>query len=159
MIQIDPIRFPTKHCERCGKTFTKTKKDSAKAWAGKKYCSVKCVNVGRIKKPLVERLLDGIEIVTETGCWIWMGAIDGSGHGKLGTRYKQANARAHRVAYEEFVVKLSPDECVVNKCGILMCCNPYHHAAKVYRRRPVAKIPKNLRTMTGMHVVIDGKRT
>jgi hypothetical protein len=64
--------------------------------------------------PIRERIEDRTEIITESGCWIWMGAVNHKGYGKL--RRDNRNLGAHKLSYEEFVGPVPSG----------MCVNPNH---------------------------------
>lgn len=69
----------------------------------------------------IERL---VERVPESGCWIWMGAINRGGYGffKLSRKMKCA----HRVAYEEFVAPIPKGFEIDHLCRVRCCVNPAH---------------------------------
>jgi len=81
--------------------------------------------------PAIERFEALAEPVTESGCWIWMGALTPSGYGlfRVGSRskpesYKQV--RAHRFAFENYIEPLEPGVFVCHKCDTPSCVNPAH---------------------------------
>lgn len=53
-----------------------------------------------------ERLWQRVDKTAPNGCWLWLGALNGSGYGAVGRDNKVL--RVHRVTYE------------------LLCCNPEH---------------------------------
>jgi len=119
---------PMKFCERCGNPILKRKKDSAEQWKARKYCSLTCINKGRIYKAIERRIMDNIEPIPLTGCWIWMGATDNRGHGYLSTKYRQPPISARRVIYEHFRGDVPSGQLVISKCGVELCVNPAHLA-------------------------------
>ena len=77
---------------------------------------------------IVQRLLDGIKINEETGCWEWQGKRDKDGYGKLywvspktGVRFQ----RAHRVAYEVFCGPIDNNLMVCHSCDNPCCIFPF----------------------------------
>lgn len=60
------------------------------------------------------------EVVTESGCWIWLGATTRDGYGKI------YNRMATSFFYEKFIgpipTGLEPD----HLCKVRCCINPYH---------------------------------
>ncbi len=69
-------------------------------------------------------LLNKVEIITETGCWIWHGAVTKAGYGTAQVNSKPY--RAHRVFYEMLVGKI-PDRLVIDHlCRVRCCVNPSH---------------------------------
>ncbi len=73
--------------------------------------------------PLPWRFMRHVEMITETGCWIWMGHLNGGGYGTF--RFGRTNL-AHRAAYEIFrgpiPAGLEPD----HLCRVRCCVNPRH---------------------------------
>lgn len=73
---------------------------------------------------LPERIAAKIEPCPTTGCWLWIGVLNGTGYGV--TRNNGRNAFVHRVLYERLVgpipVNLQSDHLCRNRA----CCNPDH---------------------------------
>jgi hypothetical protein len=63
-------------------------------------------------------------------CWIWSGAKDGCGYGKLICGSRETGWRefksAHRLAYELFIGPIPFGLSVLHKCDVRACCNPAH---------------------------------
>ena len=80
-------------------------------------------------KPIIERFLNRVEMITETGCWIWMGCIKPIGYGCFGMDTpgrKRLTRRAHRVAYELFIGPIPEGMTLDHLCRIRCCVNPHH---------------------------------
>ncbi len=73
------------------------------------------------------RYLKSRTTVNEAGCWIWNGAIDKWGYGRLGvtsgTRKRSCNA--HRISYL-ILAEGDPSLCACHSCDTPACCNPDH---------------------------------
>lgn len=83
----------------------------------------------RTVKPLRERLWLRIEVDPETGCWVWQGAKNATGYGRVAMPTGKQGGRTdlvHRVTYEEYVGPI-PDGLVIDHlCRRPACCNPQH---------------------------------
>jgi hypothetical protein len=68
------------------------------------------------------------EKITESGCWIWMGSLDGGWLGGYG-RIRMApmkERRAHRLAWELYRGPVPPGKWVLHRCDVPCCVNPGH---------------------------------
>jgi hypothetical protein len=74
---------------------------------------------------VVERLLRNVELVPESGCWIFMGSLNRAGYGRVGIGSSNVYL-AHRLTYAYFVEPLNDDVNVLHRCDIPCCCNPHH---------------------------------
>lgn len=88
---------------------------------------------------LAERILANTMISDElshngTPCWLWIGARNASGYGKMNMRFKKGprkgkvkSALAHRVALVEMGGRrLNSKSVVMHLCNNRLCCNPAH---------------------------------
>jgi hypothetical protein len=62
--------------------------------------------------------------MSETGCWIWTGTMDGKGYGMVSFRSK--DRRAHRVSYEVFKGAIPAGMHIRHRCDTPSCVNPAH---------------------------------
>ena len=72
-----------------------------------------------------DAFLERIEIVSESGCWVWLGVLTEYGYG----RFKPTGGklvRAHRYAYEVFVGPIPAGMDVCHSCDVRCCVNPAH---------------------------------
>jgi len=74
--------------------------------------------------PIAIRLMDNIEMIPESGCWIWMAGRCSHFYGRLKIKGKVENA--HRASYREFVGEIPDGLFVCHKCDIPECINPDH---------------------------------
>ena len=83
--------------------------------------------------PTIERLMQHVEMVTESGCWIWMGQIGPTGYGRVmvknpGITEKAGwvNGYAHRVMYEALRGPIPEGLQLDHLCRVRCCVNPAH---------------------------------
>ena len=75
-------------------------------------------------KPLQERF--EAQYITEpnSGCWLWVGAVDREGYGQIRDNY--ACKKAHRVSYELHKDKIPDGHQIDHLCRVTSCVNPDH---------------------------------
>lgn len=99
---------------------------------------------------------DNVEIITESGCWIWGAAVDKNGYGIMGgrinTRALNYNIKAHRYAYENFIGVIPMDLCVCHVCDIPSCVNPKHLFLATNAENTADKVSKN-RQLKGSQIL------
>lgn len=73
-------------------------------------------------------LLNRVEMVTESGCWIWLGCIESYGYGRVSARHngKAEHRYAHRVFYLRFKGEIKPPLLIDHLCRVRCCVNPDH---------------------------------
>ena len=71
-----------------------------------------------------ERFFKQINKDPISGCWLWIGAIGGTGYGCI--KVKGRNTRAHRFSYELHYKPIPDGFCVCHKCDVRHCVNPDH---------------------------------
>ena len=59
-----------------------------------------------------------------SGCWIWLGNIQKSGHGRM--KVRGATTPVHRAAWEAFRFPVPPGLSVCHSCDVPGCVNPDH---------------------------------
>ena len=65
-----------------------------------------------------------IEVVTESGCWIWTGALSKNGYGNVHIRPK--NMVAHKAVYLLLRGPVPEGLDLDHLCRVRCCVNPYH---------------------------------
>src|SRR5437764_430057 len=71
----------------------------------------------KLKMPtLAERIESRIEPVAESGCWIWLGAVNNKGYGV--TSLNKEHLYVHRVMYEMHHGKIPDDLEICHTCDI-----------------------------------------
>lgn len=77
---------------------------------------------------LWEALLSRIEILDEGSCWLWTGALDTSGYGKLNGKVdgKGKTFAGHRVSLEASSGVRLGSLHALHRCPNRNCCNPSH---------------------------------
>lgn len=61
-----------------------------------------------------------------TGCWLWIGAEDDKGYGRVGIPGTRRQTLAHRVLYEKHVGPIPRGMFLCHKCDMPLCVNPQH---------------------------------
>lgn len=66
--------------------------------------------------------------VTATGCWEWIGELNGNGYGRHCTFIgrKRTRVLAHRMFYERFNGNIPAGHKVLHDCDNRRCVNPAH---------------------------------
>jgi len=80
----------------------------------------------RKRVPLEVRFLKKVKKI-ESGCWIFLGAQDSRGYGKIGEggRFGKTTA-AHRVSYQIHYGPIPDGKFVLHSCDVPLCVNPAH---------------------------------
>ena len=73
---------------------------------------------------LIQRLLAKVTLEPNSGCWLWTGALDNGGYGKISVRNTLIGA--HRVAYEMFIGAIPDGLELDHLCRVRCCVNPRH---------------------------------
>lgn len=74
-----------------------------------------------VKRPTpIERFMEKVVPVPESGCWLWLGGVDADGYGHM-----NGNRRAHRVSYERHVGGIPRGMFVCHHCDVPSCVNPH----------------------------------
>jgi hypothetical protein len=117
-------------CRHCGKEFLEwrchVERDGQRSGF---YCSRNCSYEGR-RKPLAERFWTKVDKTSsQFGCWLWTGALNRSGYGKIGDQGR--TLQTHRVAWELINGQI-PD-------GLFVChdCDRFYPVGDTFHRRCV----------------------
>lgn len=68
---------------------------------------------------------DRIERVTESGCWLWTGAVTDKGYAVRRPRRRRL-VLVHREMFEVYKGPIPKGLCVLHKCDVRCCINPDH---------------------------------
>ena len=77
-----------------------------------------------IRESHKEKFMDCVSIEPNSGCWIWVKAINGDGYGVK--RYLGKSDLAHRVSFKLFKGEIPIDTEIDHKCRNRQCVNPDH---------------------------------
>jgi hypothetical protein len=75
-------------------------------------------------QPLIARLWENTEPIPHCGCWIFIGPLRSSGHGRIWV--DDAKCQVHRVAYEILKGPIPAGLELDHKCRVPSCWNPQH---------------------------------
>ena len=92
-------------------------------------------------RPAIEKIMDRIEIVTESGCWIYTGP--GVTHGDINIRGLGRPSKVHRVVWEHYIGPIPKGYLVCHKCDVGFCCNPNHLFIGTQQDNMSDKVKKN----------------
>jgi len=65
-----------------------------------------------------------IEMVPESGCWVWMSVLGGDGYGQASLQYK--TGRAHRIFWQTKRGPIPEGMVLDHVCRVRSCVNPDH---------------------------------
>lgn len=75
----------------------------------------------------VKRFMKYVEMVPESGCWIWTAALNSFGYGQFGLRTPVRRPYpAHRVSYVIHHGPITTGMVIDHKCRVRSCVNPDH---------------------------------
>ena len=75
----------------------------------------------------IERFMHYVEMVPESGCWVWMASLNSFGYGQFGLREPVRRPYpAHRVSYVIHHGPIEPGLVIDHKCRVRACVNPNH---------------------------------
>lgn len=80
-----------------------------------------------MRRSAVSRFMDKLEMITESGCWVWMACCNGNGYGRFGLSGR--TVYAHRFAFELLRGPIPPGLEIDHLCRVRSCVNPYHMEA------------------------------
>jgi len=85
------------------------------------------IKMARLPTPAIDRVMSRIVRLPESGCWIFMGALNEAGYGIVGNGSRSSGVdRAHRITYRHFKGEIPKGLFVCHHCDIPSCCNPDH---------------------------------
>jgi hypothetical protein len=74
----------------------------------------------------MDKILERSMPVPFSGCWIWLGAIDGAGYGHKGDGRRGRTIGAHRWAWKIVNGPIPRGMSVCHRCDVPLCVNPDH---------------------------------
>lgn len=78
-----------------------------------------------------ERVVKRVAHTNENGCWLWKGAVDPNGYGRL--NFKGKTFLAHRISYEKIREPIPAGLGLDHLCRTPGCINPWHLEAVPHR--------------------------
>ena len=89
---------------------------------------------------VMDRFMDKAVPVSESGCWIWIGGVTGSGYGAMKINGKMVGA--HRVSYDLHNADLCGDREILHSCDNPLCVNPDHLSAGTHQDNMADQVAK-----------------
>jgi hypothetical protein len=143
-------------CARCGATFSRRPSRLKYKPMAATYCSVACSRAG-----VGEKNKRGHWLATFTenlwipepnsGCWLWLGAVNRLGYGLVTRRSASKAIFAHRAAYIAAHGSIPQGMDILHRCDTPLCVNPDHLFSGTHT--------DNMRDMIrkGRHVALRGE--
>ena len=78
-----------------------------------------------------DNLLTRIEVIPESGCWIFLGHLNKDGYGKA--RFHGKVKYVHQITYKLFVGEIDEGLELDHLCRVRCCANPWHLEAVPHR--------------------------
>jgi hypothetical protein len=72
----------------------------------------------------LQRFMDKVHMEPNTGCWLWVGAVNAKGHSVVS--HRAVLKMGHRASYEHFVGPIDPGLQIDHLCRQRCCVNPEH---------------------------------
>lgn len=122
---------------------------------GKQLCSAHYARLRKHGSPLIKVIKSAnlnkydfyknYEMITETGCWIWLKYTDKDGYGASSVMVdgKKKILKAHRVSYELFNGVITDNAHVLHRCDTPSCVNPQHLFLGTNKINMIDKVNKN----------------
>lgn len=87
---------------------------------------------------LPARFWEKVMPITESGCWVWTGAVNDKGYGQFRISQLRTAVYAHRLAYSTLIGEIPKGLELDHLCKVPCCCNPLHlepvtHAENIKR--------------------------
>lgn len=79
-----------------------------------------------VRPSLLQKFESHIERISESGCWLWTGALEKAGYGTLSIRKDKVLSRAHRISWTLFKGPIPEGLSVLHRCDVRCCVNPNH---------------------------------
>jgi HNH endonuclease len=97
-----------------------------------------------------------------TGCWLWLGSLDGAGYGCMRVGSRRDGSRAlvstHRAAWEAFVGPIPLGLYVCHRCDQRVCLNPDHLFLGSHRDNMADMAAKGRRAGVSVKLTVDQAR-
>lgn len=78
-----------------------------------------------VREPIQDRLERHSVAIPFAGCFVWTGAVDKKGYGRIGMQGKSSKL-AHRISYQHFVGEIPQGLELDHLCRNPSCINPNH---------------------------------
>jgi len=114
--------MPLKTCERCGRSYAKTRKYSVSMWARRRYCSTFCRSASG-RRSFYDHFWNSV--TKGPTCWEWNKTRQPFGYGRVYTSSTHAEM-AHRVSWMLFNGPIPDGLFVLHRCDNPPCVRPDH---------------------------------
>lgn len=81
-----------------------------------------------MRRTLEQRFLSRIGARPKCGCWLWLGAKDRKGYGRLASlgMVDASTIYVHRLSFSLYCGEIPPGMMICHTCDVPACCNPDH---------------------------------
>lgn len=98
--------------------------------------------MARPRVPLEQRFWTKVQRQDGEKCWLWTGAISGSGYGTVALPVTGKSINAHRIAYELVYGPIPDNLNVLHRCDVRNCVRPDHLFLGTYHDNTMDAIHK-----------------
>jgi hypothetical protein len=112
-----------KTCEFCAAKFRKPSKQALWQWRARRFCSHACASKSQLV-PVEDRFEHRAMPEPNSGCWLWLGALNKKGYGIVNSG--RGSNLAHRVSFLLYKGEIPTNMKVLHRCDNPCCVNPEH---------------------------------
>lgn len=105
----------------------------------------------------IVRLMRNVVMITESGCWIFLGVLDRNGYGQI-TNDNYERRQAHRVSYEVHIGPIPEGLDLDHLCRVRSCVNPKHLEPVTFEENLRRGAEAGFGRLVGIRVIAANKK-